>query len=202
VDARRAIENAKASLRRQIRQGRLARPLAERAYLARALRDVAMEAPPLRSAHVVTCYLDARGEPGTKPLRTALAEAGVQVLLPVVLTAETHGTLDWAVDDGTSEPGPYRSLPQPAGQLLGPDALAKADVVLAPALAVDTLGHRLGQGGGFYDRALQLARLDAPVVAVVHDDEVLDADVEPVPALPHDRRVSAVLTPTRWITIG
>ena len=170
--------------------------------LAVALRDVALQAPPLRAARVVTCYLDGPGEPGTGPLRAALAAAGIHVLLPVITMDGGEPHLDWALDDGTSEPGPFWQLPQPAGLRLGSDAVGKADVVLAPALAVDTLGHRLGQGGGFYDRALLHARLDAPVVAVVHDDEVLDADVEAVPALPHDRRVSAVLTPTRWITLG
>ena len=54
--------------------------------------------------------------------------------------------------------------------------------MLAPALAVDGAGRRLGQGGGSYDRALE--RAGAPVVAVVFDDEVLDGQI-PVEA--HDR---------------
>ena len=37
---------------------------------------------------------------------------------------------------------------------LGTDAIKLADVVLAPAIAVDTRGVRLGQGGGWYDRAI------------------------------------------------
>ncbi|MDX6723959.1 MAG: 5-formyltetrahydrofolate cyclo-ligase, partial [Solirubrobacteraceae bacterium] len=56
-------------------------------------------------------------------------------------------------------------------------------------------GRRLGQGGGSYDRAL--ARVAAPVVAVVFDDEVLD---EPIPVEPHDRRVAGVLTPRGGLT--
>ena len=58
-----------------------------------------------------------------------------------------------------------------------------------PALAVDALGRRLGQGGGSYDRAL--TRTSAPVLAVVFEDELVAA----VPTEPHDRPVSGVLTP-------
>ena len=45
--------------------------------------------------------------------------------------------------------------------------------MLAPALAVDGAGRRLGQGGGSYDRAL--TRTSAPVLAVVFDDELLES---------------------------
>lgn len=66
-----------------------------------------------------------------------------------------------------------------------------ADVVLAPALAVDRLGRRLGRGGGSFDRAL--ARVDPRrALAVVYDDEVLDH----IPAEPHDQRVGGALTPS------
>jgi NADPH-dependent 2,4-dienoyl-CoA reductase/sulfur reductase-like enzyme len=65
-------------------------------------------------------------------------------------------------------------------------------------LAVDTLGNRLGQGGGFYDRALAHANPAALIAAIVHDNELLDAAVEPVPVEPHDRPVAAALSPSRW----
>ena len=83
-------------------------------------------------------------------------------------------------------------LLEPAGPRLGPGALAAADVVVVPALAVDRRGARLGRGRGYYDRALAHARPGAVLVAVVFDDELVDA----LPAEPHDRRVSAVVTPS------
>ncbi len=61
--------------------------------------------------------------------------------------------------------------------------------MLAPALAVDGAGRRLGQGGGSYDRAL--TRTKAPVIAVVFDDELLES----VPVQAHDRPVNGMLTP-------
>ena len=94
------------------------------------------------------------------------------------------------------------AIPEPdvAGFPTGADGLvaARCRAVLVPALAVDVHGYRLGQGGGFYDRmlaALPAAEAGGPLrIAVVHDDEVLDE----VPREPHDRRMDAVLTPSRY----
>ena len=85
--------------------------------------------------------------------------------------------------------------PEPVGPTLGAQALTEADVVIVPALAVDTAGARLGQGGGWYDRVLEHARPDALIVAVVFDDEIHDADTDPLPCEPHDRTVDVVATP-------
>jgi 5-formyltetrahydrofolate cyclo-ligase len=51
---------------------------------------------------------------------------------------------------------------------------------------------RLGRGGGCYDRALARVPVGTFVCALLYDDEVLDA----VPSAPHDRRVTAVVTPS------
>ncbi len=69
---------------------------------------------------------------------------------------------------------------------------ASSAVVAVPAVAVARNGVRLGRGGGYYDRALAHARAGATVVALVFDDELVDD----LPAEPHDRRVTAVVTPS------
>ena len=84
-------------------------------------------------------------------------------------------------------------LREPARGLLDPTTLARADIVLVPALAVDRTGVRLGRGGGFYDRALALCAPGTPLVAVVRDGEVLDS----LPAESHDVPMTHALTPTR-----
>jgi 5-formyltetrahydrofolate cyclo-ligase len=202
VESAAAVEEVKALLRRRIRAERAARHADERERAALGLRDIAMSTPAVATARIVTCFLSAPTEPGTAPLRLALQRAGLRVLLPVVASSGPQPTLDWALDDGTSRSGTYLGLPEPTGPRLGQQAIATADLVLVPALAVDTTGARLGQGGGFYDRALTMVRDGALVVAVLHDEELLDAAVEPVPVLPHDRHVDAVLTPSRWVTIS
>jgi 5-formyltetrahydrofolate cyclo-ligase len=75
---------------------------------------------------------------------------------------------------------------------LGRDAVATADVVLVPGLAVDRTAMRLGRGGGSYDRALGRVPVGTFVCTLLYDGEVLDE----VPAEPHDRPVTAVVTPS------
>ena len=86
---------------------------------------------------------------------------------------------------------------QPVGEARGAESLKEADLIVIPALAASVDGTRLGQGGGWYDRALVHRRPGTPVVAAIFDDEVLEAGV--IPAEPHDVPVDAIITPTRTI---
>ena len=174
----------KAELRRRQREARAARDEAERARLGEAL---AAHAPALGPGPVAA-FVGVRTEVPTLPLLSALRSRGVRVLLPLL---REDLDLEWADYDGDAAAlvaGP-RGVLHPPGASLGVAAIAQAALVLAPALAVDASGARLGQGGGSYDRAL--ARAQAPVLAVVFDDEVLAS----VPVEPHDRRVDGTLTP-------
>jgi 5-formyltetrahydrofolate cyclo-ligase len=75
---------------------------------------------------------------------------------------------------------------------LGVEAIATADVVLVPGLAVSPDGVRLGRGGGSYDRALARVPAGTFTCALLHDGEV-GCDV---PVAPHDRAVAAAVTPS------
>ena len=86
---------------------------------------------------------------------------------------------------------------QPDGEARGAESLKEADLIVIPALAASADGTRLGQGGGWYDRALTHRSPGVPVVAVIFDDEVLEAGI--IPAEPHDVPVDAIVTPTRTI---
>ena len=87
---------------------------------------------------------------------------------------------------------------QPDGEARGAESLKEADLIIIPALAASVDGTRLGQGGGWYDRALMHRSPDTPVVAAIFDDEVAEAGI--IPAEPHDVPVDAIVTPTRTIT--
>lgn len=87
---------------------------------------------------------------------------------------------------------------QPDGEARGAESLKEADLIVIPALAASVDGTRLGQGGGWYDRALAHRSPGTPIVAAIFDDEVLEAGI--IPAEPHDIPVDAIVTPTRTIT--
>jgi 5-formyltetrahydrofolate cyclo-ligase len=189
---------AKQSLRMRIRAERRERPRVQRLADAEAFAAVVLETPEVQVARCVALYASVSGEPGTEPLRSALRRAGVLVLLPVPLPGSV---LDWAEDTGELVPGTGPGGSTPTGPRLGVEALRHADAVIVPALAVDTLGQRLGQGGGYYDRALPLVSTSVPVLAMVHEGELLDAAVEPVPTEGHDVGVDAVVTPRRCLRL-
>ncbi|MEV2236874.1 5-formyltetrahydrofolate cyclo-ligase [Micromonospora sp. NPDC049891] len=171
---------------------RRARTEAERAAAAaRVQAELTSLVRRLRPARVAA-YAPVGGEPGGPDLPAVLADAlppGADLLLPVL---RDDLDLDWAAWDGPQAMiAAGRGIRQPAGPRLGVTAVAAADLVVVPALAVDHRGVRLGRGGGSYDRAL--ARVPATVLTVVplYDGELLDE----LPAEPHDQPVRAVVTP-------
>lgn len=179
---------AKTAVRDQVLTTRRRRPPAEQVELAAAIARHALAWEPVRRAATVAAYVSVGGEPGTGPLLDALLERGTRVVLPVV---RPDLDLDWAVHDGALQRATMGLL-EPAGPRLGADAVATADVVLVPGLAVSPAGDRLGRGGGSYDRALGRVPVGTPVAVVLHDDEV----DRPVPVEPHDRPVTHALTPS------
>lgn len=186
---------AKVALRDQLRTRRHHRPLLEVGELSRLLAQIVLAAPEVRRAATVAAYVSIGTEPGTGALLEGLTAAGKRVILPAL---QADNDLDWGTWRGDSGLAPARmGLLEPVDRL-GPDAVATADLVLVPGLAVSRLGDRLGQGGGCYDRALGRVPVGTPVVCCVYDEEVgLD-----VPTDPHDRRVTAAVTPTRWLDLG
>jgi 5-formyltetrahydrofolate cyclo-ligase len=178
----------KTALRDQLLTARNRRSLAEVGLTAAAIADRLLAAREVRRAATVAAYVSVGTEPGTSALIEALREQGKRVLLPVL---RPDNDLDWAVHTGDLVPA-RRGLLEPDGPTVGPDAVAWADVVLLPGLAVDRTGMRLGRGGGSYDRALGRVPVGTPTIVLLYDGEIVDV----VPAEPHDRRVTHAVTPT------
>jgi 5-formyltetrahydrofolate cyclo-ligase len=181
---------AKFALRDQLLTTRNRRPLLERLTAAREIATHLADAPEVRRAATVAAYVAMGSEPGTAPLLELLVAAGTRVVLPVLLP---DGDLDWAAYAGDRALAPARfGLLEPVGPRLGVEAVATADVVLVPGLAVSARGERLGRGGGSYDRALGRVPVGTFTCILLYDDEV---GVE-VPVEPHDRSVTAAVAPS------
>ena len=176
----------KPALRRAVLSRRAALGEEQRARAGTAAVEALL---PVVGAGPVAAYLAVGTEPGTAALLSALAEREVRVLLPVLLP---DSDLDWALAADGVGPGKHGLL-EPTGDRLGRDAIATCSLVVVPALAVDRAGHRLGRGGGSYDRALPRTR--GLVVALLHDGE----SVVELPAEPHDAPVDALVTPARGL---
>ena len=119
-----------------------------------------------------------------------LAENGRSVALPWFADRDApmrFRAWDNPWDDAQLVPGPWRALqPEDAAPEVVPD------VVLVPLLAFTASGERLGQGGGHYDRWLA-DHPHASAIGLAWDCQI----AETLPVEPHDRRLRAVVTPTR-----
>jgi len=184
----------KAGLRRQLIAARKLISDSTRNEAGRLNRDHVLEMAEVAAAGTVAAYYSIGTEPDTHGLIFALWKRGSYVILPVLLPG---GDLDWASYEGPDSlaPGP-RGLLQPVEPVRGAGTVARADIVLVPALAVDVFGHRLGRGGGSYDRALARVGAQVPIIALLYDSELLPS----VPVAAHDQLVNTVTRPGHGIT--
>ena len=165
----------KAELRAQIRAGRAQGHTPSPDFVQRVLAHVPDGA-------AVCCYVHRTGEPPTAEVIEAMLARGDAVFLPVAVPG---GHLEW-VDAADARPWDAWGVPGHPACDAARVELPTIDVVLLPALAVTRSGHRLGHGGGYYDRFL-VSQQQARTVALVWSDEVV-ADVF---AQPHDVAVDA-----------
>ncbi len=181
------VFQTKAAARQHFLEARRLRPRAE-GLLASAQQV-------LPQVYRVALYVSMGPEPQTGALIDWLLATNREVLLPILYA---DNDLGWGVAPGAADLVPGRlGLSEPPTDL-GSDAIATADLVICPAVAVARDGVRLGRGGGSYDRALARVRPGTPVWAAVYDTEIVDA----LPSDAHDRPVDAALTPNRLIPLG
>ncbi len=144
-----------------------------------------------REAKCIGAYLATRHEIDLEAFLTAAARRGCTIVVPA--TEKRDGPYLWKeFQPGQPlEDGPH-GIRQPAvpGHLDRPPC----DIVLVPAMAFDPSGHRLGHGGGHYDRLL--AETPGLRVGVAFDFQLLPS----VPSGEHDQPVDLIVTERRLIT--
>ena len=157
----------KQELRRKIREQK--RAMTEEDILRRSVRlgELFADCDAYRNAKTIYGYLPYNQEVRTVPmLARALAE-GKRVAVPKVYGEEMKFLY---LDDLTKVSKGYSGIPEPIDD--GPVADDKTALVLMPGLAFDPQGHRIGYGGGFYDKFLA-AEPEHPTVALCYDFQVL-----------------------------
>jgi 5-formyltetrahydrofolate cyclo-ligase len=129
-------------------------------------------------------------------LAEQMREAGWTLALPAVEDAETSRMVfrAWNPDQPLVHDAIGLRGPSPRQPVLEPD------LVIAPLLAFQTDGVRLGQGGGYYDRALEAlrARKSVFVLGLAYSGQ----QAENLPHEPHDQRLDAILTEKEYIAVN
>ena len=143
-----------------------------------------LSATELKNATNVASYISYEFEPETSDINQRLIKDGKKVFLPRLLE---NNDIQWVSWDGSSENlTKIEKIYEPIGDAVE----VELDVIILPALHVDRMGNRLGQGGGSYDRAL--SRSKAFKIALLHYGELTS---EILPIQPHDEKIDAAATP-------
>ena len=175
------FQNEKSDLRKRYRRERSE-------YAVDTPYSYLIDSQEISSARVIASYISYGDEPNTSELNQAILAAGKKLLLPRIIEDRGEVGLEWV---------PWNGDPQnlkERGRIFEPLGPAdtdhkQIDVVIVPALRVDSDGYRLGQGGGFYDRAL--AHLAAWSIALIFPEEISG---QPLPRESHDIPVNAYAT--------
>jgi 5-formyltetrahydrofolate cyclo-ligase len=183
--ASRDLLEAKEALRRRMLAARSTIPAAERARRSREIAARVLSLPESDGARRVFTFLSFGSEVSTEPLIAGFRERGARVAVPVL----EGGGMDAAdfpagaalVPSGYGAMEPAERVPVPAEEI---------DLVVAPGLAFDRRGRRLGYGGAYFDSYLPRLRPECPVVAIGFAEQMVDA----VPVGPADRQVLVVVT--------
>jgi 5-formyltetrahydrofolate cyclo-ligase len=160
--------------------------------LSRAIVERFLALPDYAAARTVMFYIDVRAEVRTRHSLPEALRSGKKIVVP------------WCNDQGELElfhltsmdelaVGMYKILePKPElRQLPGKQVRAEdLDVVMVPGVAFDRRGGRMGHGKGYYDKLLQHARPDAPLVALAFECQLFPE----IPRAPHDIFMDKIIT--------
>lgn len=150
-----------------------------------------MDLPEYEKAGTLMFYVDVRDEVRTRHALPEALASGKRIVVPYCLDGELE--LFWLENMDELELGMYRIL-EPKVELR--DVAAKRltptdlDLVMVPGVAFDRNGGRTGHGKGYYDKLLQHARKDAPLIALSFECQLF----EEIPAESHDIFMDKVVT--------
>ena len=179
---------ARSELRRRLRERRRAisgsrRRRANQVILARLFALAAY-----RGARHVALYWPADGEVDLRAVAAAARRDGKTLYLPVVGRGETMSFASWT---HTASLRPNRfGIPEPRVARRHRVGASRLDLIVLPLVAFDAQGHRLGMGGGYYDRALAAHRRRPVLVGAAFACQ----EVPRVPARPWDVPLDEVIT--------
>jgi 5-formyltetrahydrofolate cyclo-ligase len=166
---------------------------AQRRETAAAILGVVVGSAAWDAARTVLAYASTGSEVATEGLLEAVIRAGKVLVLPRVVGAGSLG-LHRVDDPGRLRPG-FHGILEPAADD-PPVVPTEVDLALVPGVGFDRLGHRIGYGGGYYDRLLPQLAGRCVVWGLAFDCQV----VEVLPREPHDQRLAGVVSEAGLLT--
>jgi len=181
----------KKQIRAEIQAALAAMRPAEATGASRAACRNVVEQREFADARSVMIFLPMPGEIDARDIARAAWSQGKRVSVPKIRAPGVMDAVEIASLDTDLSPGTFEIL-EPNGDKAIPTG--ELDLIVAPALAFDRQGNRLGRGGGYYDRFI--ARCEGSLVCgLAFSSQLLDE----LPAEPHDRPVNMVATNAEFL---
>lgn len=150
-----------------------------------------MALPEYQRAATVLFYLDVRSEVRTRNDLTVALASGKKIVVPYCVDGELQ--LFHLTDPDELSVGMYRIL-EPKPELRSVEShrveVSEIDLIIVPGVAFDREGGRTGHGKGYYDKLLEHARPDTPLVALAFECQLFDR----IPMQNHDVFMDMVIT--------
>lgn len=157
----------KKELRRTIRERKRAMTEEEIVSRSEKLGVLFSQSEAYKAAKTIYGYLPYNQEVRTVPMLEQALKDGKRVAVPKVYGDEMKFLY---LDDLSQVKKGYAGIPEPIAD--GPVADDDTALVLMPGLAFDPAGHRIGYGGGFYDKFLA-AEPNHPTLALCYEFQML-----------------------------
>lgn len=150
-----------------------------------------MSMPEYKSAGCVMWYVDVRDEVRTRHALPDALASGKKIVIPYCVDGELE--LFWLESMDELETGMYKIL-EPREDLRNVASkrieVTDLDLILVPGVAFDAMGGRTGHGKGYYDKLLENARAQTPLVALAFECQMFDK----IPMHDHDIYMDKVVT--------
>ena len=185
-----AIQELKNQLRRQAHDNRNAQE--NKDELSRRIVGAFMALPEFAVAETVMFYVDVRSEVRTRSELPAALDSGKTIIVP---WCNEQGELELFRLDSMDEleVGMYRIL-EPKKELRSLSEkqvpVESLDLVMVPGVGFDRRGARMGHGKGYYDKLLEHARKDTPLIALAFECQLF----EEIPVADHDIFMDKIIT--------
>lgn len=178
----------KETIRQELRQHLVAMEDGQRQRLSSLACEVLLGLEEYRQAETVMAYIPLPDELDIEPALESAWGQGKVVVMPRIVW-ERHELRPIVTGNLDDDLRPSRhELKEPAGaKEIG---IEQIDLLIVPALGFDRRGHRMGRGGGFYDRFLARAQLRAKTVGITFHQQLVDE----LPVLSHDQAVEMIVT--------
>ena len=157
----------KQALRKEIREKKRAMTEEQIVAASQRLGELFLASDAYQQAKTIYGYLPYNQEVRTVPMLQQALLDGKKVAVPKCYGDEMRFIY---LDDLSKVEKGYCGIPEPIDD--EPIADDKTALVLMPGLAFDLQGHRMGYGGGFYDKFLA-AEPDHPTLALCYDFQLL-----------------------------